>query len=75
MLRFQVVSFRQLQKRFPIFFQNPDSGRIDLLVIGQFMLANLRCLGRGRTALQLLVAMRDRIDFIQHHAYLAFHLK
>ena len=41
---------------------------------GQFTLANLRHLGRGRSALRLLVAMRDRIDFIWHHTYLAFRL-
>ena len=31
---FQVASFRQLQKRLPVSFQNPGGRRIDLLVIG-----------------------------------------
>lgn len=75
LLRFQVASFRQLQKRLPVSFQNPGGRRINLLVIGQLMLANLKRQGRERTALQLLVTMWDRIDFIRHHAYLAFHLK
>lgn len=67
--------FRQLKERLPVSFQNPGGGHINLLVIGQLMLANLKRQGRERTALQLLVTMWDRIDFIRHHAYLAFHLK
>ena len=33
LLRFQVASFRQLQERLPVSFQNPGGGRIDLFVI------------------------------------------
>ena len=67
--------FRQLQKRISVSFQNPGGSRIDLLVIGQFTLANLRRMGRGRIALRLLVIVWYGMDFFQHHACLAFHLK
>mgnify|MGYP005763498353 CR=1 FL=1 len=67
--------FRQPQECLSVCFQNPGGRRINLLVIGQLTLANLRRPGRGRTVFRLLAAMRDRIDFIRHHAYLAFHLK